>query len=170
MRGGGYCGYEPFNEERCAENLPIFSDYNELIKLAPFATITVFEVLEHLQWKEISIILSRFKDILAENGKVYISVPIEIGPAIILKEINRKRSGGSFQYNLFEFIGAAFLGIPGYREDPDYDFMSHKGFDFRQLIHFCRARGWKVKILGYGPMPMPTWYGNSQVFLSLVPC
>lgn len=44
----------------------MFSDYNELIKLAPFATITVFEVFEHLQRKEISIILNRFKDILTE--------------------------------------------------------------------------------------------------------
>lgn len=165
---GGECyGYEPFLEERCAENLSIFSDYNKIAELAPFATITVFEVFEHLQWKDISIALNRFKNILKEDGKVYISVPIEIGPVLILKELNRKRLGGNFQYKFFEFIGAAFLGIPGYREDPDFDYMSHKGFDFRHLIRFFKSRGWMVKVLGYGPLPIPTWYGNSQVFLSL---
>lgn len=166
-RGVNVYGYEPFKEERCAENLSIFSDYNEIVKYAPFATITVFEVLEHLQWKEIDIILNRFKDILKEDGKIYISVPIEVGPAIILKEINRKRFGFDYQYSFLEFIKAAFFGIPGYREAPDADYMLHKGFDFRHLIHFIKSRGWKVKILGYGPLPIPTWYGNSQVFLCL---
>lgn len=161
-------GYEPVMKERCVENLSIFSDYNEIVKFAPFATITVFEVLEHLQWKEIGTILNRFKDILKEDGKIYISVPIEVGPAIILKEVNRKRSGDNCQYNFLEFIKAAFFGIPGYREAPDSDYMLlHKGFDFRHLIHFFKSRGWKVKIIGYGPLPIPTWYGNSQVFLSL---
>lgn len=46
-------GYEPIKKERCAENLPIFSDYNEIIKLAPFATITVFEVLEHFNGRKL---------------------------------------------------------------------------------------------------------------------
>lgn len=162
---GGVYGYEPFLKERCAEDLSVFSDYNEIKKLAPFATITVFEVFEHLQWKEISMILDRFKDILEKDGRIYISVPIEIGPAIILKEINRKRLGNHFQYHFWEFIGAAFLGIPGYRENPDSDYMEHKGFDFRNLIHFLKSRGWKIKILGYEPLPIPIWYGNSQVFL-----
>lgn len=164
---GEYYGYEPFLKERCAENLPIFSDYDEIIKLAPFATITVFEVFEHLQWKEISTALNQFKKILKEDGKIYISVPIEIGPALILKEMNRKRLTGNFQYNFLEFIGAAFFGIPGYREEPDSDYMSHKGFDFRHFIRFSKSHGWKVKVLEYVPLPIPLWYGNSQVFLSL---
>lgn len=165
---GGECyGYEPYLKERCAENLSIFSDYDEIARLAPFATITVFEVFEHLQWKDISIALNRFKSILKKDGKVYISVPIEAGPALILKELNRKRIEGKFQYKFFEFIGAAFFGISGFREDPDFDYMSHKGFNFKHLIRFFKSRGWKVSVLGYGPLPIPTWYGNSQVFLSL---
>lgn len=164
---GGIYGYEPFCEERCAENLPIFSDYNEIAKLAPFATITVFEVFEHLQWKEISEALNRFEDILKEDGKIYISVPIEIGPALILKAMHRKWIDSEPPYHFFEFMKAAFFGIPGYRENSDSDFMGHKGFDFRHLIRFIKSRGWRVRILKYGPLPIPTWYGNSQVFLSI---
>lgn len=83
---------------------------------------------------------------MKEDGKIYISVPIGIGLALILKEINRKRFGFGYQYKFFEFIGATFLEIPGYREEPDSDYMLHKEFDFRQLIQFIKFHGWKVKI------------------------
>lgn len=83
-------------------------------------------------------------------------------PLARLSHRNRKRIEGYFQDKFLEFIGAAFFGIPGYRENPD--------FDFRHLVRFCKSRGWKVKVLGYGPLPIPTWYGNSQVFLSLTKC
>jgi hypothetical protein len=67
------------------------------------------------------------------------------------------------EHGLFELLGAGLFGIPA-RRAADIK-SSHKGFDFRQAIRDVRAQGWDVSILGYGPLPIRTWYGNSQFYL-----
>jgi 2-polyprenyl-3-methyl-5-hydroxy-6-metoxy-1,4-benzoquinol methylase len=151
--------------ERCEDGLPVYSEYNDVLKNAPYQTVTVFEVMEHLQWTELANILIRCNELLAPGGAVVISVPIEIGPVILFKELNRYRVTKEWQYTVFEFIGAFLLGIAGRRENPDYAVMRHKGFDFRDLIRFIKSKGWKTKVLCYGPLPVKIWYGNSQVFI-----
>jgi SAM-dependent methyltransferase len=162
-------GYEPFMEERCGENLPVYSNYPDILQYAPYKVITILEVLEHLQWSEIASILNRCNDeLLSSDGIIIISVPITIGPALLLKELNLFRITGKWHYNILEFIGALFFGNAGYRDNPDLAFMSdHKGFDFRELIRFIRSKDWQVKILGYTPLPINWWYGNSQIFFSV---
>jgi SAM-dependent methyltransferase len=157
-------GYEPFMTERCQDGLPIYSEYNEILKYAPYQTITIFEVMEHLQWTELANILVRCSEVLHPNGVIIVSVPIEIGPVILIKEINRFRETKQWNYNIFEFLGALIFGIAGWRKNPDWVFMEHKGFDFRELLRFIRSKGWITKILGYGPLPIKFWYGNSQIF------
>ena len=161
-------GYEPFMRDRCASGLPIYDSLNDIRTFAPFSLICINNLFEHLQFSEIENILTICRDIISENGCILVNVPIEIGPVIILKETNRtffhKEPGG---YTFFEFIKTAFLGIVAKRQKPDAVFMSHKGFDFRHLISFAEQKGWKVKILSYGPLPTGCWYGNSDVYLKL---
>jgi len=158
-------GYEPFMTERYENDLPIYEKFDDIIKFGPYKTITIFEVLEHLQWTELAKILLQCDEILSPGGIIIISVPIEIGPAILLKEINRFRITKKWGYNFFEFIGSFIFGVRGWRNNPDYDYMEHKGFDFRELIRFIESKGWMVKIAGYGPLPIKYWYGNSQVYM-----
>jgi len=166
-------GYEPFMETGREKNLPIYDDYAAILDKAPYSTITILEVLEHVGWGEMSNVFAKFIELLAPNGMVLASVPIEIGPAVLLKHFNRLKWGSQknekskqmgTHNNIFELISAAFFGAVGYR-DPLKG--GHTNFDFRHLIQFARSQGWKVKILGYSPIPFIGWYGNSQVFFTM---
>lgn len=87
-----------------------------------------------------------------------------MGPVLILKELNR-----SFfifrpsEHSLKEFVEASIFGIAASRAENIK--CSHKGFDFRRAIQFLKVNGWDVDVLGFGPLPIATWYGNSQVYL-----
>jgi len=173
MKADCAIGYEPFMTRRHKEDLPIYVDYADILANAPYSTITILEVLEHVGWDEMSNIFAKFNELLAPNGIVLVSVPIEIGPAVLLKHLNRLKWGrlkdGKSQQmgvhnNFLELFSAAFFGAVGYR-DPLKG--GHTNFDFRHLIKFAKSRGWRVKILGYSPIPFIGWYGNSQVFFTM---
>ena len=162
-------GYEPVLTDRTTENLPISPDLETIRKNAPYHTITCFEVMEHLQWKENAKILSICRELLTEHGELIVSVPIEIGPAVLFKEMNRFRIYRKWRYRFVEFIATTLFGVPGTRPTPDLDYQPHKGFDFRDLIKFFKSKSWKVSVLCYSPLPTGVWYGNSQVFLRAKP-
>jgi SAM-dependent methyltransferase len=169
LKPGCAIGYEPFLKDRYKDELPIYSELSEILDHAPYHTITLFEVLEHLRTSAIEEMLQIFDEILASTGFVLVSVPIEIGPVILLKELNRYRLTRKWKYKFFEFFRALFFGIVGSREDnlDDPFLMSHKGFDFRWLMKFIESKGWQVEILCYSPLPIKCWYGNSQVFFAM---
>jgi 2-polyprenyl-3-methyl-5-hydroxy-6-metoxy-1,4-benzoquinol methylase len=169
---GSAVGYEPIMTDRYQDDLPIYSHYNEVEQLAPYNIITIFEVLEHLSYNEIKKICLQCNDLLCPDGVIIISVPIEIGPAVLLKQIHRLREGKHAIYsNIFELIRAAFLGIPGERFIAQEDYNPfHKGFDFRKLLKFIESIGFKIKIIGFSPLPIKCWYGNSQIFFMIRLC
>ncbi|HTP40146.1 MAG TPA: methyltransferase domain-containing protein [Steroidobacteraceae bacterium] len=158
-------GYEPFMDERTANGLPIFREYEAVRSYGPFLLITLFETVEHLTDEELAEFLSRCSELLAGDGELLISAPIEIGPALFLKEMNRSlRSFAIPDYQLGEFLKAGIFGIAA-RRAPNVK-LSHRGFDFRQAIRKMEFHGWRVSVLEYGPLPLPGWYGNSQVYLT----
>lgn len=164
IRPGSTVGYEPYMRERTQDGLPIFSDFREVMARGPFHTVTLFETIEHLTPRELDEFLSRCEGMLAGHGAVLISAPIEIGPALLLKEANRLLfQARPREYALPELFKAAMLGVPGRRAGDVKE--SHKGFDFRASIGFLRCHGWATAVQSYGPIPLKTWYGNSQVFL-----
>ena len=126
----------------------------------------MFETIEHLTNAEIEQFLTDCSDLLAPDGGIIVSGPIEIGPALILKEMNRSvlRFHRS-DYGAVEFLKASLLGIVGRR--PENIKITHQGFDFRNAIAFLRELQWNVELLEYGPLPINTWYGNSQFYLWL---
>jgi hypothetical protein len=153
-------------EEKYEEKSLIYSEYNDILKFAPFDVITVFEVIEHLSDMQFDEFLLRTDELFCRNkGTILVSVPIEIGPVLIPKEIYRILTKRKIEYKTLEFLKAAFFGIPGQRlENSSRGYGSHKGFDFRQLLKRFQSKGWDVTILGYGPLPFNWWYGNSQIF------
>ena len=160
-------GYEPFMTERHEMDLPIFADYGEVLRLAPYRIITVFEVMEHLQQADLDIILKRCDELLIPGGEMIISVPIEMGPAVLLKALKRSQVDQFGKYGFLELVKIAGLAIPGQRSLPNDAGIieSHKGFDFRWLVDYMRSAGWDVGIADYGPLPIKCWYGNSQVYM-----
>jgi SAM-dependent methyltransferase len=156
-------GYEPFMEERSRHGLPIYRDFEDLLHHKPFGTVTLFETIEHLSESELSEFLQRSFDLLGNDGCILISAPIEIGPSLFLKELNRfLRKPSMPNYGLLEFFKAALLGTPARRAENIK--ASHKGFDFRAAIRQIEERGWRVDVIGFSPIPFLGWYGNSQVF------
>jgi Methyltransferase domain len=163
-------GYEPFMEERCTPGLPIYSHMEEIEALGPYSLITLFETIEHLRDDEIDSFLERSGHLLRQAGGILISAPIEIGPALLLKEVNRHLRAPSrslpparFGHSTCELLKASLLGIPASRAHNIK--VSHKGFDFRRAIGYLRNKGWCVQVLEHGPLPIGGWYGNSQVFM-----
>jgi 2-polyprenyl-3-methyl-5-hydroxy-6-metoxy-1,4-benzoquinol methylase len=162
-------GYEPYMEERSESGLPIYTRIEDVEALGPYDVITLLETIEHLQENEIDAFLQHCQSLLCNSGGVLISAPIEIGPALLLKELNRERRAfaGSawptWSHSASEILKASLLGIPARRA---YNIkVSHKGFDFRVAVQYLRDREWCVQTISYCPLPIRSWYGNSQVFL-----
>lgn len=159
-------GYEPFMQERIRKDLPIYKEFTDVMELGPYNLITLFETIEHLSNTELEDFLDRCESLLLPSGSILVSAPIEIGPALFLKEFNRsifrfKRP----EHGLLELLKAGFLGLPA-RRAVDLK-TSHKGFDFRLAIKYLETKGWNVLVMDYGPLPIKSWYGNSQVYMKL---
>ncbi len=158
-------GYEPYMKERVSDDLPIYEDIACVKEFGPFDIITIFETIEHLEEIELRDFLVQANELLTEKGKILVSVPIEIGPALIMKELNRCILHKRFpENNPIELFLASFFGIAAKRAKSKH---SHKGFDFRKIINFLENEFGTVNIASYGPLPIGTWYGNSQVFFWL---
>ena len=160
-------GYEPYQKGRFNKNVSIASDFLDVQKHAPFQCITIFETIEHLNNEDFEEFLLRTDSILSEDGVILMSVPIEIGLGLLVKEIYRSKGNFLYhkEYTLLELIKAAILGMPGSRIVNNGGYSSHKGFDFRKLLHDLKGRGYEAKIIAYTPFPIKTWYINSQCFI-----
>lgn len=159
-------GYEPFMVEKNHLDTPILKDFSSIQDFGPFDVITIFETIEHLDNNELVEFLERASPLLSQKGRILASVPIEIGPALLMKEINRSVLHKRLPENsLRELFLASFFGIAAKRAKNIKT--SHKGFDFRETIRFLENEHGPVDIASYGPLPIGTWYGNSQVYFWL---
>ena len=98
-----------------------------------FDAITAFEVLEHLSDEDVDAFIQFAKSHVSDDGHIFVSVPIMIGPILVPKYLNArfvKRS--AWRYSTRELVGAAFLGRPVPRYWHGY-MNTHKGFDWRDL-------------------------------------
>ena len=157
-------GYEPFMEQ--IQVCSYILNDEKLIPRGNIELVTLFETIEHLDLKELDLFFKFCKSCLNKTGKILVSAPIEIGPAVILKDFIRsiffKRA---MEYKFIELIKSGLFGMNIKRTNKIKS--SHKGFDFRKLISLIKKKYGKVKLLGYGPLPINTWYGNSQVYFQI---
>ena len=109
----------------------------KLIPRGNIELVTLFETIEHLDFEELDVFFKFCKSCLNKTGKILVSAPIEIGPAVILKDFIRsilfKRA---MEYNFIELIKSGLFGITIKRSDKIKS--SHKGYDFRKLISFIK--------------------------------
>lgn len=150
--------------ERARPDLPIFQNLEAVEHSGPYSVVTLFETIEHLTGPELASFTALCDRAVAPGGGILLSAPIEIGPAVLLKDLNRSRWGRSpSEHRFFELLGAGLFGIPARRAEDVK--ISHRGFDFRHARVSLRDLGWQTRILCFGPLPWIGWYGNSQVFM-----
>ncbi|MEP6914960.1 MAG: class I SAM-dependent methyltransferase [Acidobacteriota bacterium] len=122
---------------------------------AAYDAVTCMEVLEHCRDAERVRVLDVLRGLVAPGGHVIISVPIEVGPALLGKQFFRAvaawRGHGDYKYRETytprELLLAA-LARPGlaraeYRVDTPsgpVEYCGHKGFDWRALDREIRER------------------------------
>ncbi|MFL0063789.1 methyltransferase domain-containing protein [Tenacibaculum maritimum] len=117
--------FEPIMENKPIENIEIITKLSDL-KKSNFDVISCFETLEHFNESSQLEMLKIFFDKLRDNGRVIISVPIEIGFPSLIKNIRRK---SSLKNSIKCFLG---IGIPEIRNSEGYIF-SHLGFQHKKL-------------------------------------
>jgi SAM-dependent methyltransferase len=110
-----------------------------------YDAIFCMEVLEHVV--DVDGVLDQLFRLLAPGGRLYVSVPIETGIPIIVKQAARRIAGwrgladypGNAPYTFREYLASIFAGQrqhmprPIYKENDGGAHHDHKGFNWRAL-------------------------------------
>lgn len=143
-----------------------------------FDVVTCMETLEHCPDPERVRLLDDLARLAARGGRVVISVPIEIGPALAGKQLFRAlaawRGHGDYRHRETYTPGelaAAVLGRPNlararYELDTPEGpvrYCGHKGFDWRVLEREVRAR-FDVERRLFSPLAALGAFANSQAW------
>lgn len=154
---------------RSAELAGIASDYD---------VVTCMEVLEHCVDAERRRVLDDLRALVVRGGQVIISVPIEIGPALLGKQLFRAiaawRGHGDYQYretySAREMLAAVLARPRLARAEYEVDtpsgpmqYCGHKGFDWRVLEREIEER-FRVEQRLFTPLGPLGSMLNSQVW------
>jgi SAM-dependent methyltransferase len=143
----------------------------------PWDVVTCMEVLEHCVEDERLRVLDALARLVARDGTVIVSVPIEIGPSVAGKQFFRLLAGlrrlGDYQYrerySPLEMARAIFgrrvkrVLLTGVGPDGPYRYYGHKGFDYRQLERELGAR-FTIASRLFTPIRLAGPLLNSQVW------
>jgi len=127
--------------------------------------VTALEVCEHLADAELDDFLATTAMLLRDGGFLIVSVPIMIGPVVIIKEINRMLLHRRISDMSFGEMARHVLGLQLTRAENRGT--SHKGFDYRWLRRQLQ-QGFLIVREFYSPLPLP-WWLNSQAFFICQP-
>jgi len=164
-------GYEPveymFNQiEVSNTNINLIKNLEE-VSNKTFDFITCLEVLEHFDKKDQHKLIQEIKDKLKPNGKIIISVPIEVGFSSLLKNITRVILRHLEKDTSFKNIFRAFFALPIKRSKTDMYISSHIGFNYKKLEEVFAQENLIIKKRDYSPLKLFKAYINSQVFYVL---
>jgi 2-polyprenyl-3-methyl-5-hydroxy-6-metoxy-1,4-benzoquinol methylase len=141
-----------------------------------FGLICCMEVFEHCVDADVDYLLEDLDRLLAPGGAIIISVPIEIGPALIGKELLRAIAGrrriGDYQYRdsyrWGELMRMACAGAATVIARPTHPFgtgaaHSHKGFNWRRLRSPIERR-FVIRDVHFSPFDGFAGWLSSQVW------
>jgi SAM-dependent methyltransferase len=140
-----------------------------------FDAVVCMEVLEHVLDPERY--LAEFERLLAPGGVLLLSVPVEIGLSVVIKEAVRWINGwrgigdypGTTPYRWAELVRAVFAGSgqrvirPVHRNPDGTEFHDHKGFNWRRLRDQVRER-FELEAMRTSPLPWLPSFVASQVW------
>lgn len=150
---------------------------DDLEDTGTFEGIFCMEVLEHVV--EPDAILQRLERRLAPNGKLLISVPVEIGLPLLFKQTVRRVAGwfhigdypGIHPYTAAEIIAGVFAGSRQHIQRPTdtnewgLTFPDHKGFNWRAFQGVLARRFEIDRIIGSPISWLPPQFGSQVWFV-----
>jgi len=150
-------------------------DLNASTHDGAYDTIFCMEVLEHVV--ELEPVLDQFVRLLAPAGKLYISVPVETGVPMVVKQLVRQIAGwrgigdypGMTPYTMREYLASVFAGQRQHIARPIHInadgsvFHDHKGFNWAALRGQLALR-FQVERQISSPLPWLPAHLASQVW------
>jgi 2-polyprenyl-3-methyl-5-hydroxy-6-metoxy-1,4-benzoquinol methylase len=147
---------------------------------ARYDAVLCMEVLEHCPSDVQPLVLDDLARLSRPDGIVIISVPIEIGPTLALKQAVRAAAAASGlteytsreRYRLPEFLRMVLAGRTTEIERPEsiattpigtVRFHGHKGFNWHRLESLIE-RAFTIERRLYSPLPLTGSWLNSQVW------
>ncbi len=132
-----------------------------------FDAVVCMEVLEHVV--ALDTVIDRLWRLTAAEGRLLVSVPVETGVPLILKQAARRVAGwrgigdypGTSPYTFREYVASIFAGPrphlkrPIYGTDSPMPFHDHKGFNWMALRNRL-ARRFVIERVVASPLP---WLG-----------
>jgi SAM-dependent methyltransferase len=158
---------EAFKEDPLRNEIQIASELKELPK-GYFDKVCCLEVMEHLTEANQREALRNIADLLRDDGKSVISVPIEVGFASLAKNAARTVLGQRDEQTDLKNIVKSLFGLPIERADSDYIY-SHMGFYYPDFEAVVTSEGFSILVKEFSPFSMMRGFLNSQVFYIVSP-
>ena len=132
-----------------------------------FDVVVCMEVLEHVV--VLDAVIDRLHRLLSEAGTLIVSVPVETGVPLLLKQAARRVAGwrgigdypGTSPYTFGEYVASVFAGAtphikrPVYNVESGHPFHDHKGFNWMALRDRL-SRRFSIERVAASPLP---WLG-----------
>jgi 2-polyprenyl-3-methyl-5-hydroxy-6-metoxy-1,4-benzoquinol methylase len=135
----------------------------EIIEKNYYNKAAIMEVLEHLTERNAFSVLCKINEAMTDDGILVISVPIEIGPVGLFKNLFRLTKGEPHDNTSARNVIKAFFARPVDHGEADY-INSHVGFNFKKLIKIIKSAGFKIQSETFSPFGFGNLLLNSQVF------
>lgn len=158
---GRLLGYDPNPQN--VDGIEMVAD-TSVLPCCSCDTIIICEVFEHVSVAEVDRILRECQRLLKPQGKLIVTVPIEVGVSALVKSLARWIKVRPLEKNMtVANVLRSALYLPVQRV-PDYvnslgDVYGHMGFDYRKL----NLSGFAISRKLYSPLPLGPLL-NSQVF------
>jgi SAM-dependent methyltransferase len=151
-----------------------------------FGVVTCMEVLEHCTPDAADAVIAQLRRLVAPDGVVIVSVPVETGPALLVKAAARALAGlrgvSGYQdrerYAPGELARMVFAGPETAIDRPVYEtrfpdgapnrYHGHKGFNWRLLARRLE-RDFVLRDVRFSPVPALGRALNSQVWMTCAP-
>lgn len=138
----------------------------ETIASIKFDTICCLEVLEHFSRENQTQLLIQMKNLLAKNGRLLISVPIETGISSLVKNSIRVLLGQQHKNTSFKTVFKSIFSLKIDRNEENYIY-THIGFNHKILEIVFQENSLKIEKKYYSPFPYFLGFLNSQVYYIL---
>jgi SAM-dependent methyltransferase len=146
--------------------------------VSAYDLVVCMEVLEHVV--DVNAVLNRLDRLLAPFGVLLISVPVETGLPLLIKQAIRKIAGwrglgdypGTSPYTLREYWASIFAGRrqhirrPVYKAEDGSLFYDHKGFNWMVLRDLLAQRFEVIKTVGSPLTWLPPQLASQVCFLA----
>jgi SAM-dependent methyltransferase len=137
----------------------------EELPAGTYDRIACLEVFEHLPEPILQQAIERLRTLLAPNGVLVVTVPIEIGlPGFLKYAAARMITRSNRHLSFGEALGLIAGRAPS--RDTGTDFLSHRGFDHRPLKR-ALLEAFRLERERYSPVPLLGGWANAQVMWRL---